>query len=1083
MLPEKPHIIVAGSSKQENSLDGFKRVGYDIAAARGLILVCILGLAATALVSFSVYSRLRADATTTFRQRAERLDLNMGERFGHYETVLRAAQGVWAANDQLTPSEWHSFYRSVNFYSPVNPDQIDLSIMAIGFAVKEPGRGQKTAARVRLVEREEAAKEMLGADLAADPVMNAGLIQASTSGRPATVNIKLPWLKKYEGRYLFVVLPPSRSNARFHRSTEAYPFLILDVRRMMGGLVKASNAELSLQLFLKKDHRSGDALYSFPYPEDLHGPVIKEWRPVRALNLAIEAKIFGSPERLAGGDKQSFFAFLGGMLLSVLMALIVWSMQTTRHRAVKLAKTMTASLREREREASKLALIAKLTDNAVIVCSPEGIIEWTNDALTRLTGQPAEMVLGRAFSSLLDENGSTRYAVEEVKAQIRHLEPFSCEARFKHNKNRPLWMVINGTPAFGPDGKLEQFLAVCNDVTEQKLARQEIEALAKLAEESPNPALRIDASGQITYANSAAAALVSVDLELVATWKKQCKECLQDGTRREMELDCSNRTWIMSFIPAVEEKYVNIYNRDITERVRAERELVRAREKAIEASRLKSEFLANMSHEIRTPMNGVLGMVGLLLDTDLSEQQKDYAQTILSSADSLLVIINDILDFSKIEAGKLSIEQVDLDIRRLVEETMEAFAPTAFDKGIELVADVSPQINSALVGDPIRIKQVLLNLLSNAIKFTETGRVVVSAHTEHLRKDTMDFHLVVEDSGIGIPEHRKNAIFESFTQADGSTTRKYGGTGLGLAITQQLVALMGGRVDLDSAVGRGSKFTVRLPLHTTDNYAEQTSHKDRFKGVRVEVLVSEDRVGSAISRLLEYWGCEVRNPTTMLGSGEESDYLLIVEQGAVPDLDKIRNSRTILLCQPGKQPAGSSDFAAIVVKPLRANGLRLAIISAKGLGTDNEAASTKTPPLADSLGLRVLVAEDNPVNQKVAGKILEKLGCQVVVVSDGKQAVDAVFDKPFDLVLMDVQMPVLDGLQATRDIRAREKNTPRRTRIVALTANAMQGDEDRCLAAGMDGYLTKPLRAEKLQEAVQHVVDLLDRPRPARDAA
>jgi PAS domain S-box-containing protein len=1083
MLPDKPNIIVPPTGKGERGRDAFSRFVSDVSSVRNVLAVVLVGISATVLVSYSVYARSRADASTYFRQRAERLDLNMTERFGHYETVLRSAQGLWSANEDISPPEWRSFIHSLD------PKHLDNSIMAFGFAVRGQGRGQGNTAKVWLVEPQAAANAMLDRDISTDAAMNVGLRESSQSGNPATVQIYPKWLEKDYGTYLLLVMPAHNARGRvrvgrqWRAGADAFPFMILDVRRLMGGLVKASNNDLSLTLYLRRAHRTGPALFENTNPEDLRGEVIKDWRPVDVLGRAIEAKIFASPNRLTNGDEQSFLAFLGGMLLSVLMAGIVWSLQTTRFRAMKLAKTMTASLRDREREASKLALIAKLTDNAVVVCSPEGFIEWTNDALTRLTGATPESVLGRPFYSLLDETESTRYAVEEVKSQIRNLEPFICEARFKHSKGRPLWMVINGTPAFSPDGKLEQFLAVCNDVTEQKLARQEIEALAKLAEESPNPALRIDSTGQITYANSAAAALVSVDLELVANWKKLSKECIEEASRRELELDCSNRTWIMSFIPAVGEGYVNIYNRDITERVRAERELVRAREKAIEASRLKSEFLANMSHEIRTPMNGVLGMVGLLLDTNLSEQQKDYAQTILSSADSLLVIINDILDFSKIEAGKLTIESVDFDIRRLVEETVEAFAPSAYDKGLELIADISPSANSALAGDPIRIKQILLNLMGNAIKFTESGYVVVAAHTEQLRKDSIDLHLTVEDSGIGIQDHRKSAIFESFTQADGSTTRKYGGTGLGLAISQQLVALMGGRIDLESAVGKGSKFTVRLPLYSKDVYAEQNSQKDKFKGTRVELLVKERRVGLAAMRLLEYWGCEVRQTTELRGGGGDPNYVLVAEADAVADWDAVRNHDTILLCRSGKQPPNATDFGAVVSKPLRASALRQAMIAVKGLVQDEEAVAAKTQPLADSLGLRVLVAEDNPVNQKVAGKILEKLGCEVVVVSDGKQAVEAVFDKPFDLVLMDVQMPVLDGLQATRDIRAREKGTSKRTRIVALTANAMQGDEDRCLAAGMDGYLTKPLRAEKLQEAVQHVVDMLDRPRTNRDAA
>jgi PAS domain S-box-containing protein len=1075
MEPDGPNIIVPPTSTRDGFRDSIFRFAADVAAIRTVLSIICIGITAAALVSYSVYARSRADASTYFRQRAERLDLNMNERFGTYETLLRSSRGFWNASSDISPAGWRTFVNSV---TSTDTD----SVMAFGFASKEQNRNGKTAARVLLAEPARAAKNMLGNDLSVDPLISRGLREPVEKGAPNVVQIYPKWLEQERGTYLILLLPidqKGRTRVGSRPISGGYAFLIIDVRRLMAGLVKASNNDLSVQLYLRSTHRKNGPIYDFPNLEDLHGGAMVDWRPEKVLGRAIEAKIYASPNRLTNGDQNSFLAFLGGLLLCSFMASIVWSLQTTRLRAMKLAKTMTASLREREREASKLALIAKLTDNAVIVCNPDGEVEWVNDATTRLTGVAQDALLDKQFMSLLEQSDSTKVVVEK---HLRQLEAFSCEVRFKHAKNRPLWMVINGTPAFSPDGKLEHFIAVCNDITEQKLARQEIEALAKLAEESPNPALRIDASGQITYANSAAAAMVSIDLELVSTWKKNAKECLEENTRREMEVDIAARTWIMSFVPAVGEGYVNIYNRDITERVRAERELVRAREKAIEASRLKSEFLANMSHEIRTPMNGVLGMAGLLLDTELSEQQRDYSQTILSSADSLLVIINDILDFSKIEAGKLTIESVDFDVRRLVEEAVEGFAANAYDKGLELVADIDMKVNTALAGDPIRIKQILLNLLSNAIKFTEQGQVIVTARTERFSQDVLDLYLTVQDSGIGVPEHRKNAIFESFTQADGSTTRKYGGTGLGLAISQQLVALMNGRIEVESVVGTGSKFTVRLPLATKDRFAQAPNQRDRFKGTKIELL-SGRGVRDAALHLLEHWGCEVKVLEEYSGPSSDPDSILVCELEAVTDPTVVQGVRTVLLTRPGRQPAQPAEFGAIVPKPIRASTLRQAIISVQGFNMEDQNATAKPAALSDSLGIRVLVAEDNPVNQKVAGKILEKLGCEVVVVSDGRKAVEAVFERPFDLVLMDVQMPILDGLQATREIREREKNTGKRARIVALTANAMAGDEERCLAAGMDGYLTKPLRAEKLQEAVQTAVDMMNGPRPNSQAA
>lgn len=1053
------------------------RVGFfrRLMGARNVVIVVAAGATATALFAYSVNVRAQADAYSYFRQKAARLDISMSERFGRYETILKGGQGLLAASRSVSPEEWRSFMRSMDFQAP------ESSIVAYGYATNERVR-RKNVSRVKLAGPAAAGKALLGSDLYKDPELRRAMVASLQNGQTATAEVKPGWIKeKDKGTYLCLVLP-AKADASSSTGYDGHVFLILDVRRFMSGLVKASNNDLSVKVFLRSKQRDGSPLYQFVNPEDMHGGCIEDWRPVDAIGRAMEMKIFALPDRLAEVNWRTAMAALGGALITLLMACIVGTLQSTRFRAMKLADSMTESLREREREASKLALIAKLTDNAVILCSPEGIVEWTNDALTRLTGMVPELLLGRSFVSMLDENDSTKYAVEAVRSQLRNLEPFMCEARFKTKSGQPLWMVINGTPAFGPDGKLEHFLAVCNDVTEQKQARQEIESLAKLAEDSPNPALRVDYNGNITYANNVAAALVASDVELVGTWKRLSRECIQENVRRELELDCGARTWMMSVVPVPTEGYCNIYNRDITERKRTEGELVRAREKAIEASRLKSEFLANMSHEIRTPMNGVLGMVGLLLDTDLTKQQRDYSQTILSSADSLLVIINDILDFSKIEAGKLTIESVDFDLRRVVEETVEAFSPTAYDKGLELIADIDPAINNALVGDPIRIKQVLLNLLSNAIKFTERGHVVVSARTQRVSKDMVDLFLSVEDTGIGIPDHRKSAIFESFTQADGSTTRKYGGTGLGLAISQQLVSLMNGRITLRSMVGRGSEFSIQIPLYSKDVFAEQPNQRNRFKGSTVELLSDQHRIAVATRRLLEFWGCTVHSVDRVAGlASSDPDGVAVIEADSIRDLEKVRNPKTILLCAPGKEPDDTSGFGAVISKPMRAGALRNAIVTVKGMARDKETIPAPQP-LADSIGLRVLVAEDNPVNQKVAGKILEKLGCQVVVVSDGQRAVEAVAESHFDLVLMDVQMPVLDGLQATRDIRSSEKGTGRHIRIVALTANAMQGDEERCIEAGMDGYLTKPLRAEKLQEAVQKAADLLEKKETRRAA-
>jgi two-component system, sensor histidine kinase and response regulator len=757
---------------------------------------------------------------------------------------------------------------------------------------------------------------------------------------------------------------------------------------------------------------------------------------------------------------------------------------------------------------------------AIVVQDLDGRIKTTNPAFHQLFGYAVDECQGRFLDDLI--------APEALRPEAGSLFNGACNLEGVHKtvkrqrKNGTLVDVeLHGVPLV-IDGRLSGVFALYQDISQRVRAEERLKAseglFRTLSDAAPVGIFRHDASDRCVYVNRNWMEMTGMSAEeALDGWRRILHP--EDGTRvsdawanafqqriRFTEsyryVNRDGRTlWVETIAqPTFDhrgsfEGYVGVVQ-DVTEKRLVADRMREAKDAAEAASRSKSEFLANMSHEIRTPMNGILGMTELALDTNLSTEQREYLEMVKSSAEGLLVVINDILDFSKIEAGRMEFERAPFSLIDCLEEALHPLGLRAREKGLELSWALKGQIPERVHGDSTRLRQILVNLVGNAIKFTKHGTVSVTASPVGSKDSKSSIQFEVADTGIGIPHEKHRRIFEAFSQADTSTTREYGGTGLGLSISARLVKLMGGEIGLESEPEHGSKFFFTLPLEpASDLEHSQLPDSAALIGKRVLVLDDNEVNRLLLARLLPQWGL-VPN---VFSDGESAiaefaecaksgnPYPLALLDQQMPGMDGFDVAAALRQYAPREQAAififsSAMDvtdqqrgtelgIAKHLLKPLRRSVLRQAILEVFR-SHELELSVPVRKALPKGRGLRILLAEDNRVNQKLALRILEKMGHTAVLAVNGQDAVDLVKASKFDVILMDIQMPVMGGLEAVRQIRALEHPEGRRNVVIAMTAHAMAGDEEMCLAAGMDGYVSKPIRVPLLQAEIERCLQL-----------
>jgi len=1087
----------------------------------------------------------RHEADLRFSRLADRVSAEVQRRVNLPAYGLKGARGVYAASVDVTRGEFAAYVRSrdlraefpgvqaFGFVERVRRPELDAFLATVradgapDFRVRTTGQASDlyVIKYVYPLEGNEAAQ---GYDIGSEPIRREAIERAIDTGNPAlTGRVTLVQDTTHRAGFLYLI-PVFRAGAPISTPAErraalrglVYAPLIID--ELFEGLMTTTEELLDVEVFdgakpsaetlvLDADH-----IPVATTPDGkLGGRIFHQTRTIEIGHRAWTMVMTSTP-KFEALLERNFPLLVGasGSIATILVAGIILALGLSRLRALELARRMTASLREAEAETRRLALVASRTNNAVIITDPEGRVEWTNDAFTRLTGFTQDEARGRAPGTFLQGPQTSPETRVEMRRGLETERGFRVEVLNYQKDGTPYWIELEVQPLRDEAGTLTGFMGIQSDITDRKAAAQQLQAseqrLRALTNHAPGVLFQfvVSPSGGLTVPllSEGFREIVGLDperfrlqpLRLAALVPRAERASVLASLREAM---AAARPWTLVFPIRTTTRSVHWVAvrssvhllpdgsrtwfgalADITDQQLARRA-------AEQASQAKSQFLAMMSHEIRTPMNGVIGMTSLLLDTPLDPRQREFTEIIRASGETLLALINDILDFSKIEAGRLELENAPFDLADCVGGALDLFAQKASDKGVDLLCEIGDGVPREILGDATRLRQVLVNLIGNALKFTERGEVHLAVRVLLEADGSRNLIFSVRDTGIGIPEEAQRRLFSAFTQVDASTTRKYGGTGLGLAISRRLAELMGGRMWLQSEPGVGStfSFSIRAEWMPAGPRRIQPA-RAALRGLRMLVVDDNSTNRRILLNLAERWEALPRSTPDASAAleilrGSDPVDLAILDMH-MPGMDGVELARAIralpararlplvLLSSIGQDLSAAERglFAAVLSKPAKPGPLHDALCRAASRpapdvpgaaapGPDIVAESPREPRLE-----RILVAEDNPVNQRVAQHLLTRLGYRADLAGNGLEVIEALTRQPYDIVLMDVQMPELDGFEATRRLRA-EPPPHGRPWIIAVTANAMEGDREACLAAGMDDYVSKPMRIDALAAA------------------
>lgn len=1122
-----------------------------------LILVMCLG-ASVAAWKLLQWETRRADEAR-FVQLNERITGTISSRLKDVVKVLNNSEAMYLSQRETTHSEWKNYVRrldnindfgivGIGFIERIRRESIpelEARVARDGaphFKIEAGGKGD-FAYVVTYIEPEEDNTGVLGLDLTRGTTRRTAAENASLKGRPCLSRRIRVTEGNHETPGFLMLIPiyatqeiPADSDQRLS-NTRGWIYASLKTNLLMRHVAAAADQELAIQVFEGTDPTPENLLYTENLkglgitPGQIELPTGKDaLRSLHRLDLYGQTwTIWIAPRPGFVQGTQSYsnkLVLVFGILASVCASGLAWTINTGRVRAIAMAQRINQDLLKSEEEARRLALVASRTHNSVILTDPSGRISWVNEGFTRLTGYTLSEVQGRKPGAILQGPGSNRNAIARMHDAFGRKESFTEEILNYSKDGRSHWIELEAQPLYDEASNLTGWMGIATDITGRKRIAEELaikEARFRLIFEAVPFGIRwkhVTADGTTSdLMNDAHLQLCDITHEQVLIPGIFARITHPDDLPVQMALSARlQRGEIDRF--SMEKRYVhrdgNIvwvvfsvmrkdhpdgsYEElstvvDISEQKRIHAELRQAKEMADNANLAKGAFLATMSHEIRTPMNGVIGMTSLLLESQLTPDQREYVETIRQSGDTLLAIINDILDFSKIESGRLELENEPFNPRSVLEAAIDLLATKASEKHIDLCFEVADDMPTTVRGDSTRFGQVLINLIGNAIKFTSKGEVEVRGALAPVpvpESGKVMLQFSVRDTGIGIRPDALGRIFNSFSQADTSTTRKYGGTGLGLAISRRLVELMDGTIHVSSEEGKGSTFTFSMKFgiaEAAETTPAQPALPEELKNRRM-LIVDDNATGRRILvGMAEKCGMRVTAAASgteaieALTQGQVFDFAILDHQ--MPDIDGCALAREIhkmrhpapptliLLSSLGQKipPADRELFHSVISKPAKPALIRRILSQGVGVkAAESDATASPIPASSSPEPLkrseRILLAEDNIINQRVAVHMLTRMGYRVDLAGNGIEAVEAVQRQPYDIILMDVQMPEMNGLDAARTIRA-QKALPVRPWIIALTANAMREDRDLCLSAGMDDYIAKPIQASELRSAFE----------------